>query len=70
LRSLIQRIRDREITILLVEHHVRLIMEIADSITVLSAGSIIATGPPSVIRRDPAVIAAYLGKSDEPAFGT
>jgi len=69
LRSLIQRIRDREITILLVEHHVRLIMEIADNITVLSAGSIITTGPPSVIQRDPAVIAAYLGKSDEPAFG-
>jgi branched-chain amino acid transport system ATP-binding protein len=70
LRSLIQRIRDRGITILLVEHHVRLIMEIADSITVLSAGSIIATGPPSVIQRHPAVITAYLGKSDEPAFGT
>jgi branched-chain amino acid transport system ATP-binding protein len=70
LRSLIRRIRDQGITILLVEHHIRLIMEIADNITVLSAGSIIATGPPSVVRRDPAVIAAYLGKSDEPAFGT
>jgi ABC-type branched-subunit amino acid transport system ATPase component len=69
LSSLIRRIRDRGITILLVEHHIRLIMEIADNITVLSAGSVIATGPPSVVQCDPAVISAYLGKTDEPAFG-
>ena len=69
LSSLIRRIRDRGITILLVEHHIQLIMEIADNITVLSAGSVIATGPPSVVQCDPAVISAYLGKTDEPAFG-
>jgi len=69
LSSLIRRIRDRGITILLVEHHIQLIMEIADNITVLSAGTVIATGPPSVVQCDPAVISAYLGKTDEPAFG-
>jgi ABC-type branched-subunit amino acid transport system ATPase component len=70
LSRLIRRIRDRGITILVVEHHIRLIMEIADNITVLSAGSVIATGPPSVVQCDPAVISAYLGKTDEPAFGS
>jgi branched-chain amino acid transport system ATP-binding protein len=69
LSSLIRRIRDRGITILLVEHHIRLIMDIADTITVLSAGSIIATGPPSAVQCDPAVISAYLGQSLEPALG-
>jgi branched-chain amino acid transport system ATP-binding protein len=68
--ALIRRIRDRGITVLLVEHHIRLIMEIADNITVLNAGRVIANGPPSVIQRDPAVISAYLGQSHEPAFGT
>ena len=43
-------------------------MAIADNITVLSAGSVIANGPPSVIQLDPTVIAAYLGQSDEPAL--
>ena len=70
LSALIRRIRDRGITVLLVEHHIRLVMEIADNITVLNAGSVIANGPPSVIQRDPAVISAYLGQSDEPAVGT
>ena len=69
LSSLIRRIGEQRITILLVEHHVRLVMEIACNVTVLSAGSVIASGPPSVIQRDPAVISAYLGQSDEPAFG-
>jgi branched-chain amino acid transport system ATP-binding protein len=68
--ALIRRIRGRGITVLLVEHHIRLIMEIADNITVLNAGSVIANGPPSVIQCDPAVISAYLGQNDEPAFGT
>ena len=65
--TLLEKIRLLGITILLVEHHMQLIMKIADNITVLSAGSVIADGPPSAIRRNPEVIAAYLGQSDEPA---
>ena len=61
LKTLIQAIRDRGITIVLVEHHMRLVMSIADRITVLSAGTVIASGTPSEVRQDAAVISAYLG---------
>ena len=49
-------------TVLLVEHHMELVMEVCDWIWVLDAGKVIADGPPDVIRRDPAVLAAYLGE--------
>jgi branched-chain amino acid transport system ATP-binding protein len=61
LSALIKRIQKQGLTVLLVEHHMRLVMSIADFITVLSAGSIIAAGSPAVIQRDSAVISAYLG---------
>jgi branched-chain amino acid transport system ATP-binding protein len=61
LRTLIRAIQGRGITIVLVEHHMRLVMSIADRITVLSAGSVIAGGTPEEVRADPAVISAYLG---------
>ena len=54
LGALIRRIQAQGITILLVEHHMQLVMTIADCVTVLSAGSVIAGGPPlssSAIRR-------------------
>jgi ABC-type branched-subunit amino acid transport system ATPase component len=68
LSRLVERIRDRGITVMLVEHHIRFIMTIADTVTVLSAGSIIASGPPAAVQRDPAVMAAYLGQDNESAF--
>jgi branched-chain amino acid transport system ATP-binding protein len=64
LSGLIKRIQKQGLTVLLVEHHMRLVMSIADFITVLSAGSIIAAGPPAVIQRDPVVISAYLGTGE------
>jgi branched-chain amino acid transport system ATP-binding protein len=62
---LVRSIRDKGLTILLVDHNMRLVMSVADRITVMSAGSVIAEGSPHVVQRDPAVIAAYLGSSDE-----
>jgi branched-chain amino acid transport system ATP-binding protein len=67
LGALIGRIQARGVTVLLVEHHMQLVMAIANCITVLSAGNVIADGPPHIIQRDPAVISAYLGSGDEPA---
>jgi branched-chain amino acid transport system ATP-binding protein len=52
---------ERGISILMVEHDMRLVMEIADNIHVLDFGQKIAEGPPGVVRRNPDVIAAYLG---------
>jgi branched-chain amino acid transport system ATP-binding protein len=60
--QLIRNIRDRGVTILLVEHDMPMVMSVSDRIVVLNYGRIIAEGSPEVIRSDPAVIEAYLGQ--------
>jgi branched-chain amino acid transport system ATP-binding protein len=60
LGSLIRDAKERR-TVLLVEHHMELVMEICDLIWVLDAGRVIASGTPDEVRSNPAVLAAYLG---------
>ncbi|WP_420392971.1 ABC transporter ATP-binding protein [Acuticoccus sp.] len=60
--ALIRRLRDeRGITVLLVEHVMRVVQELCDRVMVLDHGTTIAEGPPGVIAQDPSVVEAYIG---------
>jgi branched-chain amino acid transport system permease protein len=67
LGDVIKRIQAAGITVLLIEHHMDLVMGISQHVLVLDYGALIAEGAPDAIRKDPRVIAAYLGADDDAA---
>lgn len=66
--KLLRSIQNMGITIFLIEHDMRLVMNISDKVIVLNYGEKIAEGSPEIISRDPVVVKAYLGKESVHAF--
>ncbi len=64
LNGLIKRLREQGLTVMLIEHHMKVVMGISDHIAVLEYGVKIGEGTPEEVRANPRVIAAYLGSEE------
>jgi branched-chain amino acid transport system ATP-binding protein len=62
LAATLRRLSELGTTVLVVDHDMSLILNVCDAVHVLDYGTVVASGPPAVVRRDPRVIAAYLGR--------
>ena len=65
--DVVRKVRDRGVTVLLVEHDMQAVMGLCDRITVLNFGQLLAEGTPGEIRQHPEVIQAYLGATGDAA---
>lgn len=68
-RALVGQLRTLGFSVLIVEHNMRLMMEMCDSITVISSGELLVTGPPEVVQNDARVIEVYLGTDSDVGAG-
>jgi branched-chain amino acid transport system ATP-binding protein len=62
LATLLRALRESGLTVVVVEHNMSLVMGVANEVIVLDAGSIVASGTPAEIQRNPRVVEAYVGK--------
>jgi ABC-type branched-subunit amino acid transport system ATPase component len=64
LMGMVRRIRDRGVTVVLIDHDMSLVMNVSDRVIVLDRGQVIASGSPSEVQNNQRVIEAYLGRDD------